>query len=638
MRLFPFQRKIFLHFSLAIVLIGVLMVFLGTHLISNTVRREAQDRVTMDLRSARYVYNTRIESIRLALELMSESISDGDIGESWDFLNQKREELGLDFLSLCDADGKVTFRSCPPHLAGDERKSNPLIRKALRGESAGGTVILPREVLQREGERLAERAYISFIPTPRAKPRREKAETSGMCLMSAVPVKDRSSGKIIGVLYGGVLLNRNYALVDGIRDIIFKEKTYKGKEFGTVTIFQWDVRIATNVLRENGERAIGTRVSEEVYNCVLEHKKPWLERAFVVHDWYISAYEPIFNPDQEVIGVLYVGILEDKYNDIRNGILLNFFPPLGAGILIVLFLSYLLSRDLSRPVHRLVLGTERIALGDLDYRIQERSGFREIEQLTEHFNQMAQALKEREEQLEKTNEDLRRVNRNYMEMLGFVSHEIKNALANILGSAYNLRDGYTGELNDTQKRVAGIIVRNCERLRDMIKNYLDLSRIEKGELEARKQEVDFAGDVLPPVIDELRGQLESKGMRLVVHVPTPYRVKADPDLLKIIMENLLSNAIKYGREGGEIRITADEDEENWRISVWNEGEGIPERELPRLFSKFTRLKTESSKKGRGSGLGLFITKEMVEKQGGKIWAESEFGRWAMFSFILPKRC
>ena len=93
---------------------------------------------------------------------------------------------------------------------------------------------------------------------------------------------------------------------------------------------------------------------------------------------------------------------------------------------------------------------------------------------------------------------------------------------------------------------------------------------------------------------------------------------------------------KYGKSEGEVRIEASENSRDWQISVWNEGEGIPAGEFPHLFSRFTRLKTEKSRREKGSGLGLFITKEMVEKQGGRIWVESKEGQWTKFSFILPK--
>jgi len=643
MRRLTFKQKIFLYSTLTIVVLGVLLAFLGTYLVSKRVLSEAQTRISLDLQAADFVYMNHIEKIFVTLSLIADKervigVVQGreDLSRVQVFLEQKKTDLELDFLTLCDASGRVLLRTRPPHLAGDNCLSYPLIQKALQGEGAAGTVILLQEMLQGEGEGLASQGYVRFVPTPRAKSRPEEEESSGMCIMAAVPVLDPNDGRVRGVLYGGNLLNRNYALVDYIRDMIFEEREYKGREFGTVTIFQWDVRISTNVLREDGTRAIGTRVSEEVYHRVLEEKERWLERAFVVHDWYISAYEPILGPDGDVIGILYVGVLEDKYTDIRNEILLNLLLPLTVGVVVVLTFSYLLARDLSGPLREFLLGTEKVASGDLDYRIRGKVKYPEIEQLTHHFNSMTQALKEREDELRKVNEDLRRVNRNYMEMLGFISHQMKNALGNMIMSAYNLRDGIVGKLTHKQKIMAGFFVRNSERLQDMIKNYMDLSRIERGELKSRKQIVDFEAHILSPLLGEIEGQLKSKGMRITTNIPDPYEIKADPDLLRIIMENLLTNAIKYGKDQREITIRATESDEYWQMSVWNEGEGIPEDQFKNLFSRFTRLNTEKSKRERGSGLGLFITKEMVEKQGGHIWVESKVGQSVRFSFVLPK--
>jgi hypothetical protein len=101
--------------------------------------------------------------------------------------------------------------------------------------------------------------------------------------------------KILGVLYAGIILNRNYEIVDKVKEIVFKDEKYKEKEVGTATIFQGDLRISTNVENENGKRAIGTRVSREVNQALLERGETWVDRAFVVNNWYISAYEPIKN-------------------------------------------------------------------------------------------------------------------------------------------------------------------------------------------------------------------------------------------------------------------------------------------------------------------------------------------------------
>jgi len=646
-----FQRKIFCYFTLVLVLVGALAILVSLHT-SQIVLNETKNRVAIDLRVAHKFLDKEIEKSVITLELVAEKQRLIDPLEksqpipadvrAW--LEKKRVDSGFDFLTLCNEKGKVILRTRFPYNKGDFSFSNGIVSGALQGKSPSGIAIIPSQALKMEGEDLLQQAYIQFMPTPQAKPHSEKAETSGMALMAAVPIWTKNS-KIIGVLYGGTLLNRNYQLVDYIRDMVFEEKEYKGKPFGTVTIFQWDVRITTNVKEKNGSRAIGTRVSREVYEKVLENRKTWLDRAFVVNNWYISAYEPIYAPDNKIIGMLYVGVLEDKYVDIRNGIFLRFLPILFGGIVGVLILSYLLSRGLSKPIRRLVETTNRIARGEMrdilekegQYPQAEKLPYLEIEELIRNFNRMTAVLYKREVELQKANDDLRQINHHYMEILGFVTHEIKNRLGIILSSAYNLNRGMTGTLDKEQKTMVDVLLRNSERLSDMIKNYLDLSRIEKEELKVNRQKLEFKKDILEPVLDEFKGQFEARGILLEVDVPGSLKVIADPDLLKIVMENLLSNAIKYGREKGKIKIGALRQENELQVNVWNKGEGIPKNKRDQLFTKFARLSGGELRKEQGSGLGLFVTKEIIQKQEGEIWAESQEGQWANFIFTIPLR-
>jgi len=644
-----FQRKIFWYFTLVLVLVGALVISICGLYIPQVVLRETNNRVAIDLRVAHKFLDKEIEKLVITLGLVAEKQrlidplqeSQSVSADTRAWLEKKRVDSGFDFLTLCNEKGKVILRTRFPYYKGDSSLPNPLISKASQGKSASGIAIMPPQTLKMEGEDLLEQAHIQFVPTPRAKPRSEKAETSGMVLMAAVPVWAENE-EIIGILYGGTLLNRNYQLVDYVRDMVFEEKEYKGKPFGTVTIFQWDVRITTNVKEKDGSRAIGTRVSREVYEKVLENKKTWLDRAFVVNNWYISAYEPIYAPDNKIIGMLYAGVLEDKYVDIRNRIFLSFLPIILGGIIAVLILSYLLSRGLSKPIKKLVKATNRIARGEIQYILEkekkypyiQKLPYLEIQELVRNFNQMAAVLYKRETELEKANDDLRQINQHYMEILTFVTHEIKNRLGLILGSAYNLSRGVVGTMNEEQKTMVDVLLRNSERLSDMIKNYLDLSRIEKEELKVNKQEVEFKKDILEPVLDEFEGQLERGGIPLEVDVSDSFKVKADPDLLKIVMENLLSNAIKYGKEKGKIKIGVLREENEWKINVWNKGKGFPKDKSDQLFTKFARLSGEKFRKERGSGLGLFVTKEIIQKHGGEIWAESEEEQWANFIFTL----
>ena len=115
-----------------------------------------------------------------------------------------------------------------------------------------------------------------------------------------------------------MLLNHNDALVDKIQQTLFHDHAYEGRPLGSVTIFQRDARIATTLRGANGARSVGTTVSSEVFDRVLEKGQPWLGKAFVVDDWHLAAYEPIYDPLQNIIGILYVGVLEKKFSDYQD--------------------------------------------------------------------------------------------------------------------------------------------------------------------------------------------------------------------------------------------------------------------------------------------------------------------------------
>jgi two-component system NtrC family sensor kinase len=170
-------------------------------------------------------------------------------------------------------------------------------------------------------------------------------------LKSAHPVLD-ANGKVLGALTGGMLLNRNYEIVDRIKSIVFKDAKYKGKEIGTATIFLGDLRISTNVMDREGYRAIGTRAMREVQEQVLQKGLPWIQRAYVVDDWYITAYEPIRDFQNKVVGMLYVGILESKYVVLKEKLILLFMLGMLAAVSISSYLSFkILKKEFWEDIH-----------------------------------------------------------------------------------------------------------------------------------------------------------------------------------------------------------------------------------------------------------------------------------------------
>ncbi len=235
-------------------------------------------------------------------------------------------------------------------------------------------------------------------------------------------------------------------------------------------------------------------------------------------------------------------------------------------------------------------------------------------------------------------EQLASANAAYMEMLGFVAHELKNPVASMVLDGHMMLDGYVGDLTEGQRNKIQRIIAKGEFLLGLVRDYLDLARVEGAGLAVDpKAGVDLVADVLEPAIDIARPQVEAKGMRVETGWPEGgLAVEADPDLLRIVAVNFVGNAAKYGAEGGRIRVTAARTEGGFRVAVWNEGPGFPESQRERLFRKFSRLQTPELLRQKGTGVGLYTVARVVRLHGGRVAAESQPGQWAEFSFEIPQ--
>jgi len=328
--------------------IGVVTALIVNSIVTNQIISEAQERVKEHLSSARWVYQSKVRDIDKVIRwtsirhVLKEGIKRRDLSAIQNELLGLMSEEGLDFLTLVDRRGMVLFRFHNSGVSGDSLARDPFIKSALEKKEISGTQVVSRDELLKEGKALADKAVLTSIPTPKEKPSQKVEETSGMILKSAHPVLD-FNGKVLGVLTGGVLLNRNYEIVDRIKNIVFKDAKYKGKEIGTVTIFLDDLRISTNVKDKEGNRAIGTRAMQEVQEQVLGKGSPWVQRAFVVDDWYITAYEPIADVENKIVGMLYVGMMESKYALLKENLILLFFLFSMIGMLFAFAISFALS-------------------------------------------------------------------------------------------------------------------------------------------------------------------------------------------------------------------------------------------------------------------------------------------------------
>lgn len=231
------------------------------------------------------------------------------------------------------------------------------------------------------------------------------------------------------------------------------------------------------------------------------------------------------------------------------------------------------------------------------------------------------------------------------EFIATVSHELRTPLAMIKESAAVMLEGIAGSINEKQKRLLNISRNNVDRMTRLVDDLLDLAKLEAHKVELRREHLDIC-KMAHGMVDQMRLKTSRQGVDLAVTCcpKKPVPVFADPDRLEQIFTNLMANSIKFTQRGGKVSVEIMDHGELVEISMLDTGKGIAKSDMPKLFSKFQQFDSAKSTKAKGTGLGLVITKGLVELHGGKIWAESppsgragEHGRGAKFTFTLPKR-
>jgi two-component system NtrC family sensor kinase len=646
------RTKLIASFLFVVIAGGLLSSLIGTRLVADTIVSQARNKVKSDLNTASLIYNQSLDRIRDVVQLTAAGRTPPEFIESrrWknleDFLIKRRKDFGLDILTLTDARGKVLLRTHHPFQTGDDQGSDPLVQRALKGEAAASTAIVPREELEKERNDLAEQAFTLFVPTPKAKRIPADRETSGMMLKAACPVWNEN-GRLVGVLYGGVLLNRNYQMVDKLRDLLYGEERYKGVEMGTATIFQGDLRISTNVLDEKGQRAIGTRISEEVHQAVLGKGELWLDRAFVVHDWYLTGYQPIRDITGKIVGILYVGMLETPYVDLRNKVVYSFFGIGVLGVAIVVLLYFFITSKITQPLREMAAATAKIAEGDLSFEVAGKSED-EIGRLAKSFNHMLVRLKQARKELEDYGRVLeQKVEERTQELTKMQDHLIQSEKMASMGQlaasiAHEVNNPLSGVLIYNQL-IAKKITRG-DFNREAILDYLskmehELSRSTK----LIRSLLDFGVQTEPKIKEVNVNDVLNRALELAIHAgykentrveknlrPLP-TFMADPDQLEQVFVNLIMNALQAMPTGGKLTLRTFMENREMKIAVQDTGCGIPPENLSKIFTPFFSTKKEV----KGVGLGLSVSYGIIQGLKGRIEVESKVGEGTTFTVCLP---
>jgi two-component system, NtrC family, sensor kinase len=638
----PMAKKFIMstRFKITLGLIGIALVsyvilaFFTGAFVNRRYIEDAQERVTNNLKFAHEIYDDNIWRIERTLRLINIRKNPGQT-----FAESVRADLAeafentyirsrIQLLTFVDTDGHVVFRAHNPEVFGDNLSDIPVIRNALlTWESSRGTVTMDKGQLLPEGEDLIQRARIQVIATPNSLETKKDSEERGMFLMFALPVSSQDGRKKLGVLLGGYLINNSIEIVDRIKSMIFQNQRFKGKDVGTATIFFDDVRISTNVVQKDRSRAVGSRLSKEVYRKVFDEGQIWADRAFVVNDWYLTAYEPIKDPDGRIIGALYVGLLEEPFKNPEKVIMLFFLVAISLTTIVMVIGMFFYTKVMMRPIECVIRTSKKIMGGELSARTRIRpSG--EMGLLCSAVDQMADSIEKNVNKLQEESrkqimqsEKLASVGR----LAAGVAHEINNPLTGVLTFAHFLKDKHENDESDQQD--INIIIQETTRVREIIRGLLDFAR----QTPAVKTPIEI-NEVIQNLLKLIKGQKEFKNITIVENYKEGLLpIRADKNQLQQVFLNLLLNAGEAIAGPGKITITTFSEEEYVIVRISDTGCGISEDDLNKIFDPFFTTKPV----GKGTGLGLSVSYGIIQQHGGTIKCDSILGEGTTFLVILP---
>jgi two-component system NtrC family sensor kinase len=617
--------------------ITVVVGALITYGLINSYLIKAQDtRVGRDMDLANAFYNGKLDDISATAGRIA------SLSREWQNLIEAPQgseqasqaiEAGIDneiehlppgtqrFVVITDPEGiTVTGRissngRIDPVELGTDWSSLPIVQSVLgQKELRKATEVMPAKMLGWLG--LDDQARIALIDTPKASPEPfdPREGTAGLVLMGAAPILSEE-GEVQGAVLAGHLFNKDFTLVDRIKRVAGVD---------TVTIFFGDLRVSTNVLDEEGSRAIGTRVSQEVFDQVLIRGEEFTGDAFVVNQWYITRYQPLYDHLGRIVGMLYVGVKQAAFQALVDSFARQVFFIAVATILLAILIAIPLAWSISRPLAGLASATHQVSEGDWSVRVRPE-GYVEMRTLAQSFNTMVESLQEAQEQLVQK-EKLASVG----QLAAGVAHEINNPLGSVLLYA-DILHKETPETDEQQRQDLEMIIREATRCKTIVNDLLNFSR----QNEVLAQETDINA-MLVELAEQSRRQQLFQDVEIVTDLdPELGLIQADPLQLYQVFVNVMNNAAEAMPDGGSLTLRTRRGPMPGSISVQvtDTGVGISEENMKRVFTPFFTTKPI----GRGTGLGLAISYGIVKMHRGQITVESEAGEGTTFTIALQRK-
>ncbi len=555
-------------------------------------------------------------------------------------LQQFRGRQRLDFINVRGIDGRLRANDVGPTQVDDSHL--PYIFPSADRKARTSVEILTPQELAVLAPQYAPRASVALVETLNAVPTERTREDRGMVLLATRPVV-AEDGRLLGHVQAGVLLNRNLPLIDHINEIVYPPGALPFGSQGTATLFLDDVRVSTNVRLFGSvgeERAIGTRVSRIVREAVLERGVTWLDRAFVVNDWYVSAYKPLADSAGQRVGMLYVGYLEAPFRMLKYGMLAGIGVVFFGVMVAAAFVSMRLAREIFDPIERMDATMRRIEDGALDARVGPIDSGDELGRLAGHLDEVLATLQrwnaeldakvaERTQQLADAQAQLVRSEKmaTIGQLTASIAHEVNNPIAVIQGNLDVLRTRLPAPVAAGARVEFRLIDQQIDRMRLIVTQLLQFAR--PGEFAGYVESVSprqVVEDCLVLVDHQLSLTKVSVERDLV---PTP-TVAMNRQELQQVLVNLFVNAMHAMPAGGTLTLSTGLRDGMVEIGVADTGAGLAPELLGQLFQPFMTRKKD------GTGLGLWISRGIVERYGGDVQAANRKDgiRGALFTVLL----
>ena len=632
----PFQLVLVISFSL----IAAIAIAVGAWSISLTITDYLSDsmneRVARDMQLAESFYDQKLTEIRgITTRLSEDSLVINKISSVLGGNQEARAVLdqqitndlsspgleGNHFIAVLDQDGNILAAqrlSASKLLNRLNVQGNwmslPIVKKAITsGSPVAATEIIPEELLDQVG--LVDNAKINVLQTAKASPELfdPREGSAGLALASVSPIKNES-GDLLGAVMAFHLFNNDFTLVDRIKDIA---------DIDTATIFFGDLRVSTNVLTQEYRRAIGTRVSQEVGDVVLNQGQEYVGPAFVVNENYITRYDPLRDHMGEVIGILYVGARQASFQRLLNNFNQRIVLVAIGMILLTIVITTPVSRMITDPLNQLKVlanANRRVAEGDMTVRVPVSTGG-DVGLLESSFNSMLDTLQTTQDQL---------VQSEKLASLGQLSAGVAHELNNPLGTILLFSDIVKKELgpDSAYKDDLDIILNETKRCKGIVASLLEFAR--QNQVVAQPTDLN---KLILSIVELQIGRCEAISVHILLMLhPDLHKIQADPAQITQVVVNLIENALDAMPEGGTLTIrTASGPEGMVTLEFEDTGTGISSENLNKLFTPFFTTKPV----GKGTGLGLAIVYGIVKMHRGQITVRSQEGVGTTFIIQLP---